>query len=117
MLEQHAEIVLKAMINAAKADGQIDQKEMQRIVGKLQEVGADAEDQRYVMTEMQKPIATEELISAVGDQSELAAQVYAASLMAIEVDTPAEKTYMGVLAESLNLSTATVRRIDQMVGL
>jgi uncharacterized membrane protein YebE (DUF533 family) len=117
MLEQQAEIVLKAMINAAKADGQIDQKEMQRIVGKLQEVGADVEGQRYVLNEMQKPIATEELISMAGHQPELAAQVYAASLMAIEVDTPAEKTYMGVLAESLNLSTATVRRIDQMVGL
>ena len=117
MLEQQAEIVLKAMINAAKADGQIDQKEMQRIVGKLQEVGADAKGQRYVLTEMQKPIATEELISAAGNQPELAAQIYAASLMAIEVDTTAEKTYMGVLANSLDLSTATVRRIEQMVGL
>jgi uncharacterized membrane protein YebE (DUF533 family) len=42
-LEQRAELVLKGMINAAKADGQIDQKEIQPIVGKLQEAGADAE--------------------------------------------------------------------------
>ena len=41
-LEQRAELVLKAMINAAKADGQIDQKEIQCIAGKLQEAGADA---------------------------------------------------------------------------
>ena len=34
-LEQRAELILKAMINAAKADGQIDQKEIQRIAGKL----------------------------------------------------------------------------------
>jgi len=36
-LERHSELVLKAMINAAKADGQIDPDEMQRIVGKLNE--------------------------------------------------------------------------------
>jgi len=38
--------VLKAMINAAKADGQIDQGEMQRIVGKLQESGMKKEAQQ-----------------------------------------------------------------------
>jgi len=41
-LEQRAELILKAIINAANADGQIDQKEIQRIAGKLQEAGADA---------------------------------------------------------------------------
>jgi uncharacterized membrane protein YebE (DUF533 family) len=45
-VEQHSEIVLKAMINAAKADGQIDQGEMQRIVGKLQESGMKKEAQQ-----------------------------------------------------------------------
>jgi uncharacterized membrane protein YebE (DUF533 family) len=98
VLEQHTELVLKAMINAAKADGRIDEKEVQRIVGKLQEVGADAEDQRYVLTQMQKPLETEKLISAARGQPELAAQIYAASLMAIEVDTSAEKAYLGKLA-------------------
>jgi len=35
-LEQGAELVLKAMINAAKADGQIDKSEIERILGKLE---------------------------------------------------------------------------------
>ena len=116
-LEQRAELVLKAMINAAKADGQIDQKEIQRIVGKLQEAGADAEGQSYVLTQMQKPLETEQLISAAGGQPELAAQLYAASLMAIEVDTPAEKAYLGELASGLGLTPAVILRIEQMVGL
>ena len=116
-LEQRAELVLKAMINAAKADGQIDQKEIQRIVGKLQEAGADAEGQSYVLTQMQKPLETEQLISAAGSQPELAAQLYAASLMAIEVDTPAEKAYLGELASGLGLTPAVILRIEQMVGL
>jgi uncharacterized membrane protein YebE (DUF533 family) len=37
-LEQNAELVLRAMINAAKADGRIDEDEIRRIVGKLGEV-------------------------------------------------------------------------------
>lgn len=117
LLEQQAEIVLKAMINAAKSDGQIDQSEIQRIVGKLQEVGADEESQQYVLTEMQKPMATAEIVSAAGDQPELAAQVYGASLMAIEVDTPKEKAYLAELADGLGLSSEVVQRIEQMVGL
>ncbi|HBI15819.1 MAG TPA: DUF533 domain-containing protein [Desulfobulbaceae bacterium] len=116
-LDQQTEFVFKAMINAAKADGQIDKQEVQRIAGKLQEVGADAEDQRYVLTEMQKPPETEKLISAVRGRPELAAQIYAASLMAIEVDTPAEKAYLARLASGVGLTPEVTRRIEQMVGL
>ena len=116
-LEQRAELVLKAMINAAKADGQIDQEEIQRIVGKLQEAGADEEGQSFVLTQMQKPLETEQLISAAGGQPELAAQLYAATLMAIEVDTPAEQAYLRDLASGLDLTPEVTRRIEQMVGL
>lgn len=116
-LEQQTELVLKAMINAAKADGQIDEEEIQRIVGKLQEVGTDPEGQRYVMTQMQKPLETKELISAARGQPELAAQIYAASLMAIEVDTSAERAYLGNLASGLGLTPEVTGRIEQMVGL
>ncbi len=63
-LEQDSEIVLKAMINAAKADGQIDRGEIQRIVGKLRETGMAEEAQEYVMTEMQKPMDTPALVAA-----------------------------------------------------
>lgn len=116
-LEKQTELVLRAMINAAKADGQIDEREVQRIVGKLQEAGADAEAQRYVIMQMQKPAETESLVSAAQGQPELAAQVYAASLMAIEVDTAAEKAYMDRFAADLGLPPEVARRIEQMVGM
>ncbi|MDX9708544.1 MAG: tellurite resistance TerB family protein [Trichloromonas sp.] len=102
-LEQQAELVLQAMINAAKSDGQIDREEIQRIVGKLQEMGADEEALNYVRAEMQAPMRTDHLIAAAGGQPEIAAGIYAASLMAIEVDTPAEKMYLNQLAAGLRL--------------
>jgi uncharacterized membrane protein YebE (DUF533 family) len=116
-LEQNAELVLRAMINAAKADGRIDEDEIRRIVGKLGEVGADAESQQFVMTQMQKPAETDALISAAKGQPELAAQIYGASLLAIEVDTPAEKDYLEHLAAGLALEPAVTQRIEELVGL
>ena len=116
-LENRSELVLKAMINAAKADGKIDEGEAHRIVGKMQESGADADDQRYVLELMRRPMETETLITAAEGHPNLAAQIYAASLMAIEVDTPAEQAYLGKLASGLGLTPEVTRRIQEMVGL
>jgi uncharacterized membrane protein YebE (DUF533 family) len=116
-LENRSELVLKAMINAAKADGKIDEGEAHRIVGKLQEAGTDADGQRYVLEQMRSPMETEKLIAAAEGHPNLAAQLYAASLMAIEVDTPAEKAYLANLASGLGLAPTVTQRIEEMVGL
>jgi uncharacterized membrane protein YebE (DUF533 family) len=116
-LENRSELVLRAMINAAKADGQIDQDEAQRIVGKLQEEGANAEGQRYLLELKRRPMETETLIRAAKDHPNLAAELYPASLMAIEVDTPAKKTYLSNLASRLGLAPTVTRRIEDMMGL
>ena len=47
---------------------------------------------------------------------ELAAQVYAASLLAIDVDTDAERDYLQRLASALRLDADTVRRLHFAVG-
>ena len=52
--EQQAEILIKAMINAAKADGHIDEQETERLVGKIREDGVSEEEQRFVMEELRK---------------------------------------------------------------
>jgi uncharacterized membrane protein YebE (DUF533 family) len=116
-LENRSELVLRAMINAAKADGQIDQDEAQRIVGKLQEEGANAEGQRYLLELKRRPMETETLIRAAKGHPNLAAELYPASLMAIEVDTPAKKTYLSNLASRLGLAPTVTRRIEDMMGL
>lgn len=117
LLEQQEELVLRAMINAAKSDGLIDEKEIDRIVGKLGEMGSDADDQRYVLMQMQKPLETDMLIATAKEDPELAAEIYAASLLAIEVDTQAEKKYLDELASGLNLTPDVTRAIEKMVGM
>jgi uncharacterized membrane protein YebE (DUF533 family) len=116
-LEQSSEIVLRAMINAIKADGRVDQNEVNRMMGKFSELGVDAEGQRHLMTQLQQSMETEKLIAAAKNQPDLAAQIYAASLLAIEVDTQAEKNYLDQLAAGLGLAPQVTGRIQQMVGL
>ncbi len=115
-LEQSATLILAAMINAAKADGQVDQEELQRILGKLREVGANTEALDFVLTELRKPMDLEGLIRRVPSE-ELAVQLYAASLLAIEVDTDAERQYLRRLAHGLGLEASVVRRVHQCFGV
>ena len=115
-LDQTATLILAAMINAAKADGQVDQEELQRILGKLRKAGADPEALQFVMSELRKPMDLDGLLRDVPDQ-EVAVQLYAASLLAIEVDTEAERQYLRRLAHGLGLDASVVRRVHQCLGM
>ncbi len=116
-LENNAGLVLRAMISAAKADGHIDRQEMLHIIGKLQAEGLDDNAQAFLHEEMRRPLDLEGLCASVHGHQELAAQMYAASLLAIEVDTPSERRYMEHLAEGLGLTPGTARRLQQMVDM
>ncbi len=116
-LEGQAGLVIKAMINAAKADGQIDKDEVQRIIGKLGEAGLDQNTRDFVLTEMSKPMDTEELVAAAKGNPQLAAQLYAASLLGIAVDTPGERAYLEDLAKRLGLVPQAVTNLENTMGL
>jgi uncharacterized membrane protein YebE (DUF533 family) len=115
-VEAQAKLVLRGMINAAKADGQISPAEMQRIVGKLQEAGADAEMQQWVMARMAEPLDLPSFIAEI-PSPEVAAEVYAASLLAIEVDTDAERAYLEQLAQGAGVHPLVVDQIHQSLGV
>ncbi len=116
-LENQAQLVLRAMINAAKADGQIDQGEVQRILGKLEAAGAGASARDFILTEMSKPMETEAIVAVAKGNPQLAAELYAASLLAIKMDTPAEEEYMKNFASSLGLAPQAVANLQNTMGL
>ncbi|HRY36174.1 MAG TPA: tellurite resistance TerB family protein [Smithellaceae bacterium] len=116
-LEQSSELILKAMMNAIKSDGQVDQNELDRFTSKFQELGVDGETQDYFINQLRQPMETETLVMAAQGQPQLAAQIYAASLLAIEVDTLEERDYLNKLAADMGLSPQVTGRIHEMVGL
>lgn len=111
-----AELTVKAMLNAAKADGRVDRDEIERIVGKLSEDGLSDEEQDYIREQISAPMDTDGLTRAVPNP-QVAAQVYAASLLAIEVDTDAERRYLQDLAAGLGLDDQVVSQLHQALGV
>lgn len=116
-LEQNAEIIVKAMINAAKADGRIDETEIQKIVGKLEKDGLTEEEKSFFTREAQKPMDLDRVVRSAGGDPAMAAQIYTASLLAIEVDTEAEKQYMQQLATGLGLNPQVTGNIKSFLGM
>lgn len=116
-LEDDANILIRAMINAAKADGAIDNQELQNIVGKIEEGGITQEERDFFEAEASKPLDLDGVIASASARPDLGPQIYAASLLAIEVDTKEEEFYMQQLAEGLGLDPATVQYIENSLGL
>lgn len=114
-LASEATILIQAMISAAKADGQIDGGEVQRILGKVQEGGAAADAIAFLQQEMKRPLDMQGLIAQVREPR-LAAEVYAASLLAIEVDTEAERRYLQQLAQGLRLDPIVVAELHSALA-
>jgi uncharacterized membrane protein YebE (DUF533 family) len=116
VLQTTAELVIRGMINVAKSDGEISREEAERIVGKLRETGLDEEAQRWVIEEMRRPLDLDGFAAEIPNP-EVAAQVYAASLLAVEVDTAAERNYLAQLAQRTRLNPVVVGQIHQTMGV
>ena len=110
-----AELCLRGMIEAIKSDGQISQAEIERLTGKLSEGGITDEEKQFVQAAMSKPQDLAGLVKAIPNP-EVGIQVYAASLMAISVDTLAEKAFLKGLADGTGIAPDAVARLHQLVG-
>jgi len=107
--------IVTAMIAAAKADGTVDATERQKILGKLSEGGLSAEERDYLDRELAGPLDLNKVVdSATGPEH--AIQLYAASLLAIDPDHPAERAYLDMLAARLGLDAGLKTSIEQAVA-
>lgn len=106
--------LLRAMIAAAKSDGHIDAKEQAAIFAEMDKLPLDSDDKAFVMDELRKPLDVDAVARAAATPEE-AASIYAASLLAIDIDNPSERAYLGLLAARLNLDDALVRHLHATV--
>lgn len=104
-------LLVRAMIAAANADYHLDDAERRQILTALDESGAGAEERAYLLSQIEAPIGIEELVAGVASP-EQARQVYVASMMAIEVDSDAERNYLSRLAQRLDLTAETVAELE-----
>ena len=109
-----ATILIRAMCNAAKADGEIDSAEQQAIIGRLGG-DLDQDEAEFLRNELSSPLDLAGFARSV--PRELAPQVYAMSLMTVKVDTRQEAQYLNELAQALGLDRGTVGQIHQQLGV
>ena len=100
--DAHAMLLIRAMIAAANADGEITPDERQRITSKLDQAGAGADERAVLERELENPRSVDQIVRGVHDQ-ETAEQVYLASRIAMEPDTAAEQAYLEFLASRLEI--------------
>lgn len=102
--------LLQAMIAAVKADGQVTAEERARIADALPQLGLGTEAQAMITAELDSPLDIG-AVAALAKSEEQAAEVYAASLLAINPDGAAEKGYLAMLAARLNLDPGLVEHL------
>ena len=111
--ENNAKLMIRAMIQAAKADGEIDKDEQKTIMDALK--GAPKEEIDFVKAELTKPVDVMSLAKDAGEATK--AQVYATSLMAIRVDNPNEVSYLRQLASALGMDDMARDKVHASMGV
>lgn len=113
--EELGKTLVRAMIAAAKADGQIDSDEKERIFKRLETMPLSAEEKAFVFDELASPLDIEAVV-ARADTPEHDSEIYAASLVAMQPDTASERTYLEALAFKLKLPPGLVAEIHRQAG-
>ncbi|MET3924500.1 tellurite resistance TerB family protein [Devosia sp. 2618] len=113
--EELGKTLVRAMIAAAKADGRIDADEKEAIFGKLETMQLSSEEKAWVFDELSSPLDINAVV-ARADTSAHAAEIYAASLVAITADTASERAYLDALASKLKLAPELVTEIHKSAG-
>ena len=111
-MNEQAEVLVRAMVNAAKADGQVDQAQQEAILKRLEHVSLKEID--FLRPEFAKKTDVREFAWSV--PLGLEEQVYTISLLAIDLDENKEATYLGDLAHGLRLAPKRCNEIHQKYG-
>jgi len=110
--ELSAALMLRAVIQAVKCDGDLDADEKSRLMQAMGE--ADQREVQAVQAELQRPVDVKGLARLV--PAGLEPQVYMVSLMAINLDQKAEAEYLHTLAGELDLSPDQVNAMHDKAG-
>ncbi|SHG78834.1 tellurite resistance TerB family protein [Ferrimonas marina] len=103
--------LIRAMIAAARSDGRLDAQESQAIFQRIEMLELDPESKNLLIQEMGQPVDMDAIVNSA-TCPEVAAEIYAASVLAIDVDTTAERAYLGMLAARLQLPPGLANELE-----
>jgi uncharacterized membrane protein YebE (DUF533 family) len=114
--DQEAVLLIRAMIAAANADGVIDEEERSKILKEMEALDLSDQEHSFISKELLSPAGLEDIVAQIKSR-ETAKMVYTVSLLAIEVDTDAERAYMKSLAQELRLNESDLKEIYRFLKL
>jgi uncharacterized membrane protein YebE (DUF533 family) len=110
--EEAAAVLIRAMINATRADGRMDREEEQKLLRQLGQPSPEAI--AFIRAEFQKPLDVREFAWSVPLGME--EKVYAISLSVLDIDQSEESDYLKQLSHGLRLAPETCAQIHQQFG-
>jgi len=111
----HELLMMRAMIAAAHADGHIDAHEQTRIFAEVDRLGLAADDKAALFDELRRPLGLRELVELTPDAT-AGAEVYAASMLALDPEQPVTARYLDELARQLALPADLVTAVRAEVA-
>jgi uncharacterized membrane protein YebE (DUF533 family) len=103
--------LIRAMIAAASADGKLEGREGDAIFRAVHDLALGPAEKALLLGELGKPVEIDVLVAAATTPP-IAAEIYTAALLAIELDTPAEHAWLSTLASKLGLDPALVAQLE-----
>lgn len=110
-VNDRAELMIRAMVGAAKSDGRIDKQEESQLMQQFGDL--DREEQAFLRQELSRPADAANLARSVPGGMEQ--EIYAMSLMSIELDDKVEAQYLLDLAKGLSLSGDQCNQIHEQL--
>jgi uncharacterized membrane protein YebE (DUF533 family) len=107
----HAVLLIRAMIAAAAADGRIDPSEQQKILGGLTQARLEGDARQFLARELDKPATVDDLANAVSSPQE-GIQVYTAARVAVDPDLEEDHDFLMALATRLGIDDNLAAHID-----
>ena len=108
-------LLVKSMIAASRADGEVAVEETQKIFSQIRSFNLDEKEEFQLINQFNHSTDIDEIISAV-TSIELATEIYTVSCLVIEDANPAERKYLTMLATRLNLPNDLVYAIESEVN-
>lgn len=109
--ESQGLLILRTMIAAAMADGNLGPEEQKQIFENLDSLGLTPQERAMLFDELRSP-HTSHALAAQATDPVLAIEVYTAAAMMLETNCLAGREFLGQLSAGLNLPASLVDSID-----
>ncbi len=108
---ERSQILLRAMIAAAKADGHVNNKEITAIKEQITKLNLSGDVEKLLKDEIAKPLDVKEVAALATDQA-LASEIYLVSAVITNNENSMEREYLDTLARTMELPDALVAQLQ-----